>query len=288
MELLFVKLTGAGNDFVGVNNLHGVLGPMDQSALARALCDRHFGVGGDGLLILEPSREADFRMMYYNADGSPGGMCGNGGRCASVYAHFLGITKNRLRFEALDYVYEATILKDGVHLRMKNPVDLCRNVQVRLKDATLTVHTINTGSPHIVRFVEDLSDIHVENIGRALREHGQFAPAGTNVNFVQRVNENSISIRTYERGVEAETLACGTGSIASAILAHLEFGLHPPVRVRTRSSHWLTVDFKIKELSITDVTLEGPATIVFSGKAIYDPSGQTLLPLTTQRNNEGG
>jgi diaminopimelate epimerase len=272
MELHFVKLTGAGNDFVAVDNLHGALGSTDQGTLARTLCDRHFGIGADGLLVIESSDKADFRMMYYNADGSLGGMCGNGGRCAAFYARSLGLTAQPLRFEALDFVYQAEFVADTVRLSMKDPADIARSILVQLPDGPLTVHGIDTGSPHIVTFVKDLGGVSVDKMGRTLREHPRFAPKGTNVNFVQRLEDGGVAMRTYERGVEAETLACGTGSIASAVIAHLEFGLKPPIRVRTWSSQYLDVDFKSQGCQITDVKLQGPAVSVFAGTALYDPA----------------
>jgi len=276
MDLRFVKLTGAGNDFVGLNNLHDALGTTDRSALAQVLCDRHFGIGGDGLLIIDRSDRADFRMMYYNADGTYGGMCGNGGRCAALFARTLGLRSEPLRFEALDFIYEASFPSGGVELRMKNPRDIARNIRVNAAGTELTVHRIDTGSPHIVTFVTRLKDVRVTELGKTLREHERFAPQGTNVNFVERLDGNAIAMRTYERGVEAETLACGTGSIASSVIAHLELGLQPPVRVRTWSGQWLHVDFVATPSGITEVRLKGPATIVFEGNTLYDPAGKTL------------
>ncbi|HSQ74813.1 MAG TPA: diaminopimelate epimerase, partial [Bacteroidota bacterium] len=273
MELHFVKLTGAGNDFVGVNNLNNTLGDVDRNALARAVCDRHFGIGGDGLLVIDRSDRADFRMMYYNADGSLGGMCGNGGRCAAFYARTLGLTAEPLRFEANDYVYEATFTATaGVCLKMKDPRGIVRNISVALTGGPVIVHAIDTGSPHVVQIVPDLTKVPVTELGRTLREHDRFTPEGTNVNFVQRLEGNAIAMRTYERGVEAETLACGTGSIASSIIAHLEVGLEPPVRVRTWSGQWLNVRFTVTPGGITEVRLEGPAVIVFAGRTLYDPA----------------
>lgn len=276
MKLHFVKLTGAGNDFVGVDNMHGVLGSIDQSTLAHAACDRHFGIGADGLLVIEPSQKADFRMMYYNADGSLGGMCGNGGRCAAFFARTLGLNADPLRFEAIDYVYEVTFPAEGVRLKMKNPRDITRNIPVPLTEGPVTVHAIDTGSPHVVQIVPDLRSVRVTELGKTLREHERFAPKGTNVNFVERLEGNAIAMRTYERGVEAETLACGTGSIASSIIAHLEFGIQPPVRVKTWSGQWLQVGFISTPGGIAEVTLEGPATIVFEGSTSYDPAAKKL------------
>lgn len=271
MELAFTKLSGAGNDFVAIDDRDGRLSAIDNHALARTLCDRHRGIGADGILVITPSRIADVKMLYYNADGTDGGMCGNGGRCAAVYARMLGLPGSELTIEALDYVYRAAFTVHGVRLHMKDPVGIVRGIRVSAGGATYTLHAVNTGSPHVVTFVQDVSVPDVEGIGRALREHERFSPEGTNVNFVETIDTSALSMRTYERGVEAETLACGTGSVASAVIAHLEYGLRPPIRVRTHSGESLRVDFKIVGPRITDVTLEGPAISVFSGRTLYDP-----------------
>jgi diaminopimelate epimerase len=271
MELAFTKLSGAGNDFVAIDDRDGQLGTIDKGALARTVCDRHRGIGADGILIIAPSTVADVKMLYYNADGTDGGMCGNGGRCAAIYARNLGVPGAQLRIEALDFVYLAEFTSHGVRLHMKDPVGIVRGIRVTVAGVTYTVHGINTGSPHIVTFVKDLSTPDVEGTGRALREHERFSPEGTNVNFVETMDTSALAMRTYERGVEAETLACGTGSVASAVIAHLEYGLRPPIRVRTHSGESLRVDFTVAGTRITNVTLEGPAVIVFSGKTLYDP-----------------
>ena len=270
MELAFTKLSGAGNDFVALDDRDGRLGTIDRGALARTLCDRHRGIGADGILIIAPSNIADVKMLYYNADGTDGGMCGNGGRCAAVHARHLGVPGTELTVEALDFVYRAEFTVHGVRLHMKDPVGIVRGIRVTAGGTTYTVHGINTGSPHIVTFVKDLTAPDVEGTGRALREHERFSPEGTNVNFVETLDTSALAMRTYERGVEAETLACGTGSVASAVIAHLEYGLRPPIRVQTHSGESLRVDFTVAGARITDVILEGPAVIVFSGKTFYD------------------
>jgi diaminopimelate epimerase len=220
--------------------------------------------------VLEPATNADFTMLYYNADGSFGGMCGNGGRCAAVFAHANGIAGTTMRFEALGHVYKAEILGSGVRLWMKDPGLAHESVSVDVCGGTWVCHQLDTGSPHIVVFTDDLAGIPVTRVGRALREHAGFAPAGTNVNFVEAVGSSEIAMRTYERGVEAETLACGTGSVASSIIACLERGMKPPIRVRAFSGDTLIVDFKVDERKITNVTLDGPALSLFSGKTLYD------------------
>jgi diaminopimelate epimerase len=276
MELSFVKLSGAGNDFVALDNRDLRLGSIDRSALARTLCDRHRGIGADGILILEQSDIADVRMLYYNADGTDGGMCGNGGRCTALFARVLGVPGEELSIEALNFVYRAQFTPVGVKLHMKDPMRIVRGIRVQTPGGVCTVHAIDTGSPHIVQFVSDVEAVNVPTDGLALREHERFMPEGTNVNFVETTDTSVLSMRTYERGVEAETLACGTGSVASAVIAHLEFGLRPPLRVRTRSGESLRVDFVSRDGRISDVTLEGPAVIIFSGKTLYDPSHAIL------------
>lgn len=271
MELAFTKLSGAGNDFVALDDRSGQLGATDRGALARALCDRHRGIGADGILIITPSAVADIKMLYYNADGTYGGMCGNGGRCAALYARLLGLPGQELTIEALDFVYRAEFTLHGVRLHMKDPAAIVRGIRVTVGGSTFTVHRIDTGSPHIVTFVNDLGGQDVPGIGRALREHERFSPEGTNVNFVETIDTASLAMRTYERGVEAETLACGTGSVASAVIAHLEYGLRPPIRIQTQSGESLRVGFTSSGTRITDVTLEGPAVSVFSGTTKYDP-----------------
>lgn len=270
MELAFTKLNGAGNDFVALDDRGGELGDIDRGSLARFLCDRHFGIGADGIIILASSTIADVQMQYYNADGSAGGMCGNGGRCTAVFARSVGCKGDVLNIEALDFVYRAEFTTHGIRLHMKDPAGIFRGIRVQTPEGALTVHAINTGSPHVVQFVTDLKAVRVESTGRMLREHARFAPEGTNVNFVETLDKSVIAMRTYERGVEAETLACGTGSVASAVLAHLEYGLRPPIRVRTWGGDLLRVDFTMQGPRITDVVLEGPAVIVFSGKVFYD------------------
>lgn len=276
MQLQFVKLTGAGNDFVGIDGRNGLPGNPGLGPLARALCDRHFGIGADGIIVLAPSERADVRMLYYNADGSEGTMCGNGGRCTAVFARRCGIGGEDLTIEAVGHIYRARFTPHGVGLDMKDPVNIVRGIRLDADGTQHTVHAIDTGSPHIVQFVQDLGHVPVGELGKAMRDHARFSPGGTNVNFVEVLGSTSIAMRTYERGVEAETLACGTGSVASAIITHLEYGFPPPIRVRTWSGQWLRVGFTAGTARITDVTLEGPADMLFAGATEYDPDQRTI------------
>ena len=262
--IAFTKASGAGNDFVIIDNMNGAC-PADKSALAVSLCSRYFGIGADGLLVIEPSNRADFRMLYYNSDGSFGGMCGNGGRCAARYAVLKGIASPSLKFEALGYIYRADVQGSAVRLSMKDPSDLHRNVPVDFDTEHFLGNRINTGAPHVVIFDEQLDERDVVLTGRAIRRHHQFLPDGTNVNFVKLLGGDRIAVRTYERGVEAETLACGTGSIAGAVISSLQFGLRSPVHVRTRGGEDLHVEFTITGETARDIILVGSAHMLFSG-----------------------
>jgi len=265
----FTKASGAGNDFVLLNNMNGqVIG--DRTSLAKALCSRNSGIGADGLILLEKSDRADFLMTYYNADGSYGGMCGNGGRCVARFAHILGLVAAEMHFEALDHVYRAQVNGETVRLHMKDPVNLKENLDFTVSLAKFQGHSIDTGSPHLVLFVDEIIQIDVVTLGANLRRHEQFQPLGTNVNFVKVISSKSVEIRTYERGVEAETLACGTGSVASAIVSSLTKGTQPPVAVKVRSGEELIVDFRRTGKQFTEVVLEGSAHMVFSGSLQYD------------------
>jgi diaminopimelate epimerase len=281
VEITFAKASGAGNDFVVLNNMDGRL-TMLKEPLARALCARQSGIGADGLLVLEPSSMANFRMLYFNADGSFGGMCGNGGRCIALAAQLSGITGPRCRFEALDYVYEAEVDNGNVRLAMKNPKDYRGDIVVHDGADQYSCHAIDTGAPHAVVFVDDLEHINVPAVGRSVRNAGPFQPGGTNVNFVRVVSAHAIDLRTYERGVEAETLACGTGSIASAAVAVRTRGLQFPVDVHVWSGATLRVHARRSADSITDVVLEGPAEILFVGSVQYDPSTATIVAMKMQ------
>ncbi len=264
-------MSGAGNDFVVIDNRSGRI--RDGSSVARSLCDRRWGVGADGLLLVEKSSAVDYRMMYYNADGSYGGMCGNGGRCIARYALNAGIAGPKQTFEALGYKYRASVGDKEVVLSMKNPADIRLGIVLPLGSVRIKGHFVNTGSPHVVIPVSQLSrkyksieSIPVVELGERIRYSRQFQPDGTNVNFVQRNKDNSIRMRTYERGVEAETLACGTGSVASAIIGSVLWKLDSPVTIVASSGAKLLVGFDCHGDGFTDVTLAGPAIETFHGE----------------------
>lgn len=272
----FTKASGAGNDFVLIDNMDDRL-QLDKAKLAQVLCSRRFGIGADGLLLLERSLKADFFMRYYNADGSYGGMCGNGGRCVSRYAYVHGIAQSPMTFVALDHVYQAVMIGNGVKLKMKNPIDYRPPMNIPLDDTFLSGSFINTGSPHVVIFEEHLDDINVEGIGKNIRNSTLYSPNGTNVNFVRPQSSGAIEIRTYERGVECETLACGTGAVASAIVSAYEKQLSSPVHVKVRSGEELLVHFEMTNGNAGEVHLQGSAHFVFSGRLVYDSEVNSLV-----------
>jgi len=265
--LHFTKMNGAGNDFVMIDNRKG-LPPLERAVIAR-LCDRHRGIGADGLIAVEPAREgADFRMRYYNSDGGEAEMCGNGARCFARYAGRLAGRKGELRFETIAGVISATFSGEAgelVTIGMSDPHHQRLNIPLALPGGERTAHFLNTGVPHAVIFAEDLDTLPVTTLGAAIRHHETFAPKGTNVNFIRPTGHSSIDIRTYERGVEDETLACGTGVVASALVFHQIAGAQGPISVRVRGGETLRVDFEGSDGVFTHVRLTGPADFVFEG-----------------------
>jgi diaminopimelate epimerase len=264
-------MSGAGNDFIVIDNRER-RARFSRQAIAR-LCHRKFGIGADGLLAVEPAQKAgnDFRMRYYNADGGEAEMCGNGARCIARFYHRL-LTDNNARcanstysFETKAGVIRAVVRAVRVHLSMTEPTNARLNHSLRVNGKPLTAHNINTGVPHAVIMVKDVARVDVDGIGRAIRWHRDYQPAGTNVNFAQVTGRDSIRVRTYERGVEAETLACGTGVTASAIITHLVRGVKTPVRITTASGCELGVDFTERDGRVSAVVLSGPAEFVFEG-----------------------
>jgi diaminopimelate epimerase len=255
MTKTFYKYQGTGNDFVVFDNRQMHFDKNNASFINR-LCDRKLGIGADGLLLLENSATTDFTMVYFNADGTLGSMCGNGGRCIVAFASFLGIIDTDTQFEAYDGLHKATINNGIVSLQMKNVKDI---------DIYKDHIFLDTGSPHHVQCVENVSDFDVDQVGRKIRYAAPYFEAGANVNFVQVVSEDAFKVRTYERGVEAETLSCGTGVTAVAIAMHAtnqtsqnEISLHTEGGV-------LQVRFNNQGTVYSDVFLVGPAVQVFSG-----------------------
>lgn len=262
----FWKMNGAGNDFVVLDNRDNSL-DLNREQIAR-LCNRQRGIGADGLLAVEPAQNgADYRMRYYNADGGEAEMCGNGARC---FARFVNLLEDsRLKstsFETIAGVIQGTFVGEEVRIQLSTPRGLALNVELDLDGVTHRVHSLNTGVPHAVIFVDDLEAVDLQRFGAATRYHSHFAPAGTNANFAKVLSPSHIAIRTYERGVEDETLACGTGMVACAILYHELSGAPAPIRVDVAGGETLEIGFrKGDNNSYKDVTLLGPAEFTFSG-----------------------
>jgi diaminopimelate epimerase len=257
MKIKFYKYEGAGNDFIILDNRQNLYNDITTQQV-KQLCDRHFGIGADGLMLLNQQKGKDFQMVYFNADGNEGSMCGNGGRCIVKFASMSGIKKNEYEFSATD----------GDH---KAEIDLDKEISLKMNDVnavefSLDHYVLNTGSPHYVKFVKDIEKLDVVAEGRKIRNSKEFAEKGINVNFVETLSDDQIYVRTYERGVENETLSCGTGVTASAIIAaHNDNGFNR-VEVKTRGGE-LSVEFeKISETEYTDIWLSGPARFVFSGE----------------------
>ncbi len=263
--LTFTKMNGAGNDFVMLDNRDGKLA-LNKAQIAQ-LCDRHRGIGADGLLALEPAQNgANFRMRYYNADGGEAEMCGNGARCFARFAQKVTGLGGEFSFETLGGVITAMFFGDIVHIQMSEPHSLRLGDALDVAGEKLTVHSVNTGVPHAVVFVDDLEGTDIRKLGAALRYHAHFAPKGTNANFVQNVGPQAIAIRTYERGVEDETLACGTGMVACALVYHELTGASSPVQVKVRGGDTLEIGFEKSGDTYRKVTLTGPADFTFEGQ----------------------
>jgi diaminopimelate epimerase len=260
----FAKLSGAGNDFVIIDNRLSTLAGS-PSRLAVKVCALKTGVGADGLILVEKSRRADFRMRIFNPDGSEAEMCGNGARCAARYAYLRKIAGAAMTFETKAGLISALVKGREVSVRMSDPHGFRSAQTVRLDGKERELFFVNTGVPHAVMFVTNIGNIPVGSWGRTIREHRLFKPGGANADFVARIDKHNIAIRTYERGVEDETLACGTGSVAAALISAGEKGLVSPVRVHTRGGAVLKISFRHNGGQFTDVFLEGAVRFVFAG-----------------------
>jgi len=248
LKIPFLKMSGAGNDFIVIDNRAGIV-PEPASALAARLCARRDAIGADGMLLLERSGRVDFRMRYFNADGSEAEMCGNGARCISRFALLCGAAK-----------------AGWVALDMPAPHSEALSLRIEQDGLDLLGHSLNTGVPHLVLEWPGLSAAPVVSLGRKLRHHAAFAPKGTNVNFVEVTGPQSLDIRTYERGVEDETLACGTGSVAAAILMARAGRVKGPVTLTTASGSKLEVRFSLAGGQALSVQLIGDARVRFAGE----------------------
>jgi diaminopimelate epimerase len=256
MELTFYKYQGTGNDFVMIDNRQATF-PVSNVKLIESLCDRRFGIGADGLILLENDTQADFKMVYFNSDGNQSTMCGNGGRCIVAFAKKLKIIDNQAAFNAIDGLHHAKIAADEtVSLQMKN---------VETINVTPKYVFLDTGSPHHVEMVSDLKNFDIKQNGAEIRYSTLYGKSGSNVNFVEQINKNTFAIRTYERGVEDETLSCGTGATAVAI-AMKKIGKTDSndININVQGGN-LSVSFTPMDTIFTNVFLKGPAKFVFEG-----------------------
>lgn len=258
-------MNGAGNDFVLVDNRDRKISLTREQVIH--LCHRQRGVGADGLMLLVPctSGRADWAWQFYNSDGSDAEMCGNGARCFARFIQKLTVVRDRVTFETVAGVITATFDGDRVTVNLTTPKDLRLSEAVTVAGSEMKVNSLNTGVPHAVVFVEDADRAMVQSLGSEIRHHAHFAPRGTNVNFVQVKGPNSIRVRTFERGVEGETLACGTGVCASAMISACLHGFSSPVRVQVQGGDTLEVGFRRSGNEFTDVQLNGPADFAFNG-----------------------
>lgn len=259
----FTKISATGNDFILFDNRECKL-KGDEHEFFQRICQRRQSVGADGILLIRRSEERDFSLTYYNSDGHIGEMCGNGARAASFYAFKHEIAPAAMRFDVLGVEYRAEVRGDWVSLTMPPPVEI-REFPGAVEEKEFSEGGyLNVGVPHYVLFVPDVANVDVETIGRKYRHHSAFQPWGTNTNFAQVIDERTLKLRTYERGVEEETLACGTGTISSAILAHKQRGLKAPITVHAPGGV-LRVDF---DEHISEIKLEGQVRIIYYGELL--------------------
>lgn len=271
----YSKYEGCGNDFILFDNRENFFPIQDRSLIAR-LCNRQEGIGADGILLLEASSIADCRMRILNSDGSEAEMCGNGLRCFVKWLANLGFIKNPLAIEVNDSLYKAFIDHSFVRIEMNAPTDIQWKIPVVFEEHTFEVDHINTGVPHTLLFVDAIETIDLIKIGRFLRFHPLWVPKGTNVTVIQEIEPSHYRIRTYERGVEGETLACGTGAVAAALAATRQGVVRGPVTMHTQSGERLFVDFIVKENCFSNVALTGPAKCMHEGE-IELPEHDSLM-----------
>ena len=262
----FWKMSGSGNDFILIDNRGGQVKDEEMGRLVERACRRRESVGADGVIFVVGSDQYDFGWHYYNADGGEVEMCGNGGRCVSRFAFLKGIAGPKMTFETLAGPISAEVNGRMVKVLMPKPTGLSMDLDLERQQGWKSVDYMNTGVPHVVVGVEDLSNHPVKKQGRTIRYHSRFSPEGTNANFMKAVGPDKLEIRTYERGVEDETLACGTGAIACALVASTRGMVSSPVKVKTRGGEILTIHFHRRDDSFDQVWLEGNTSIVYKAQ----------------------
>jgi diaminopimelate epimerase len=269
-KINFYKISGSGNDFIIIDNRNNIVNENGLSNFIEKVCRRKMSVGADGMILVENTDNADFKWRFFNSDGSVAEMCGNGARCVARFAYLNDIAGSNMSFETLAGLVKAEVIGERVKVKMTDPSELKTDDTIELKNGLVSISSINTGVPHVVIVKDSIDDVDVVKIGREIRYHDQFSPAGTNVNFVCHIKDNAIAIRTYERGVEDETLACGTGAAASAIVMANKMKIDSPLSVLTRSGGYLNIFFKEKAGQYYDIYLEGDARIIYKAQLWED------------------
>lgn len=265
-KIPMVKMSGTGNDFILIDNRSGIVPEDRLKTFVKGVCRRRLSVGADGLILVESSRNADFRWRYFNSDGGEVEMCGNGSRCVARFAYLNGIAPQTMTFETLAGPIRAEVKETTVKVQLTEPRDLALDLSIPIEGREWKAAFLNTGVPHVVYVVEDPDAVDVEGIGRQTRYHRLFEPSGTNANFVSQEDAHHLRIRTYERGVEGETLACGTGAVAAALVHGARGKAASPVHLTARSGEILTVYFDWNGKGFSNVFLEGEAKLIYSGE----------------------
>ena len=279
-KIPFYKMSGCGNDFIIIDNRSGIWDGIKSPGFVKAVCREKLSVGADGLICIEKSGTADFKWRFFNSDGSEAEMCGNGARCAARFAFLNGIAGASLSFETIAGIIHAEVHGAVVKTQLSQPRDLRLNQVIEVDGAQITAHSINTGVPHVVIFVDDLAAVPIKALGAKIRFHRRFQPAGANANFISIGDDGIIGIRTYERGVEDETLACGTGSVAAALVCIAMGRAASPVLVKTRGGEQLKVYAEPAAPPFAQAYLEGGASLLYTGEIGPEAyAGQQACPL---------
>jgi diaminopimelate epimerase len=265
-KIPFSKMTGCGNDFIIIDNRRKILDADKLGDFVRKLCAHKLSAGADGVVLVEPSDKANFQWRFFNSDGSVAEMCGNAARCVARFVVLKGIAPPKMTFETLAGIIEAEVKGRQVKVLMVPPAGLQLHIDVPIDGQSRQMHFINTGVPHAIEFVDQAASVSVKELGKKIRFHPRFQPAGTNANFVQVVDRKHIKVRTYERGVEDETLACGTGAVASALVAAKKGFVDSPVEVQTSGGEILKIYFQAEGDGFDRVFLEGDARVVYEGE----------------------
>ena len=267
-KIKFYKMSGCGNDFIIIDNRDFIVPKTNLAEFAKKICFRKMSVGADGLVLIENTSKADFKWQFYNSDGSLAEMCGNAARCTARFAYINKIAGSQMSFKTQAGIISARIMEQKVKIKMTDPEDFRDEDKIEIDNKSISFISLNTGVPHVVIKTNDIESVDVINLGKKIRFHDKFAPAGTNVNFISISTDNNIIVRTYERGVENETLACGTGCVASALAVARKHNIESPINCLTRSGNQLTVYYS--QNYFKDVFLEGDARIIYQGELNKD------------------